>query len=122
MVDYRTIPGFESLYLEDSWVLNITARPGSIELVVELVLCESHPLYRHPSVGERYCYRRGTVRFEGVTSLYWEGQGLVPAVDATGEQDYGSIDALTVTSDAFILEGDFGRIAITAAPPSVSLM
>lgn len=121
MVDYRTIPGFENLYLEDSWVLSITARPGSLELVVELVLCDSHPSYFRPAPGEQYCYRRGTVRFAGVTSLHWEGQGLVPAVDASGEQDYGSIDALIVAPNAFIVEGDFGRMTVAADPPSVSL-
>lgn len=121
-IDYSAIQGFENLYLEDSWVLSITAQPGSLELVAELVLCESHPLYHPPTVGEQYCYRQGVVRFEDVTSLHWEGQGLMPAVDATGERDYGSIDALFVTPGAFILESDFGRIAVASAPPAVALV
>ncbi len=45
MSDYWSILGFEGLYLEDSWVLDITARPGVLEFVVDLVLRESHPRY-----------------------------------------------------------------------------
>jgi hypothetical protein len=43
MSDYWNIPGFEDLYLEDSWVLDIAARPGVLEFVVDLVLRESPP-------------------------------------------------------------------------------
>ena len=119
---YWSIPGFDGLYLEDSWVLDITARPGVLELVVDLVLRESHPSYEAPKAGEQYCHRRGVVRFEGVSSLRWEGQGSVPAVDATGERDYGSVDALRVTDDAYMVEGDFGRIAVASPPPSVEFV
>ncbi|GEL95834.1 hypothetical protein [Cellulomonas composti] len=119
MSDYWSILGFEGLYLEDSWVLDITARPGVLEFVVDLVLRESHPRYEAPKVGEQYCHRRGVLRFEGVSSLRWEGQGSVPATDATGEQDYGSVDALRVTDDVYTVEGDFGRIVVASAPPSV---
>jgi hypothetical protein len=122
MPDYWSIPGFENLYLEDSWVLDITARPGVLELVVDLVLREPHPSYEPPKTGEQYCHRRGVVRFQGVSSLRWEGQGSVPAVDATGERDYGSVDALRMTDDAYVVEGDFGRIAVASAPPSVELL
>ncbi|WP_241975561.1 MULTISPECIES: hypothetical protein [unclassified Cryobacterium] len=118
MRDYWTIAGFAGLYLEDSWVLHIVARPGVLEFVVDLVLQESHPSYEAPQTGEQYCYRRGVIRFDTVSSLDWKGQGAVPAVDATGEPDYGSIDALEASEDGYVLEGDFGRIAVTSAAPS----
>lgn len=120
--DYWSIPGFDSLYLEDSWVLDITARPGVLEFVVDLVLRESHPRYEAPKAGEGYCYRRGVLRFRGVSSLMWQGQGTVPAIDATGEQDYGSVDVLTVTDDVYTVEGDFGRIVVASARPSVEFL
>lgn len=53
MSGYWSIPGFEDLYLEDSWVLDITARPGVLEVVVDLVLRESHLSYKPPLTGER---------------------------------------------------------------------
>jgi hypothetical protein len=57
-----------------------------------------------------------------VSSLRWERQGSVPAVDATGEQDYGSFDFLTVTDDAYTVEGDFGRIVLASAQPPVEFL
>ena len=122
MSDYWSIPGFQGLYLEDSWVLDITARPGVLDFVIDLVLCESHPRYQAPSAGEQFCHRRGIVRFEGVSSLRWDGQGSVPAIDATGELDYGSIDSLRVIDDAYTVEGDFGRIVVASTPPSVEFL
>ena len=122
MSDYSRVPGFEGLYLEDSWVLDITARPGVLEFVVELVLRESHPRYESPKAGEQYCYRRGVLRFGAVSSLRWDRQGAVPAIDTTGEQDYGSVDALGVTDHAYTVEGDFGRIAVESAPPTVEFL
>jgi hypothetical protein len=119
MSDYWNMPGFEGLYLEDSWILEITARPGLLEFVVDLVLLDSHPLFELRSAGEQYCYRRGVIRFDGVSSLRWEKQGAPPATDATGERDYGSVDALRETDDAYVVEGDFGHIAVASPPPSV---
>jgi hypothetical protein len=122
MSDYWNIPGFEGIYLEDSWVLDITARPGILELVVDLVLRESHPLFEPPLAGEQYCHRRGVVRFNGVSSLRWEGQGAAPAIDATGERDHGSVDVLRATNDAYMVEGDFGHIVVASTPPSVEFL
>lgn len=119
MPDYWDIPDFEGLYLEDSWVLDVAARPGVLELAVDLVLRESHPGYEAPKAGEQYCHRRGVIRFEDVSSLRWEGRGLVPATDATGERDYGTVDALSVNDDIYMIEGDFRRIWVASAPPVV---
>lgn len=49
--DYWSISGLDAFYLEDSWVLRIVARPGTLDLVVDLVLRESHPSYEPPSAG-----------------------------------------------------------------------
>lgn len=38
MVSYWDIPGFENLYLEDSWVTAISATPGHLKIDVDLVL------------------------------------------------------------------------------------
>lgn len=122
MSDYWTIPGFEGLYLEDSWVLAINAQPGILELVMDLVLRESHPLFEPPLVSEQHCHRRGVVRFNGVSSLRWEGQAAPPATDATGERDYGSVDVLRATDDAYIVEGDFGYIVVASRLPSVEFL
>ncbi|MBO0898428.1 hypothetical protein J1G42_00425 [Cellulomonas sp. zg-ZUI222] len=122
MGTYWDLDALRDLYLEDSWILDVVARPGIVELTADFVLLESHPLYRTPAAGEQYCYQRGTLRFAGVRSLSWEHQSEVcPAVDATGERDYGSIDTLDRSADTFTLIGDFGRMVIDAPEPSVEL-
>ncbi len=114
MSDYWGIPGFEYLYLEDSWVTGIQVTPAQLEIEVDLVLREEHSAYAIPTPGEQYCYRAGTIRFTGVSALRWEGQGRVAAVDAAGEQDYGSIDTFDHDGNGYALTGDFGRIEVVA--------
>lgn len=123
MSEYRSIPGFEAIYLEDSWVLDIHAGPGRVVFEMELVLKEVHPAYSLPRPGEQFCYQRGKIRFENVESLNWTRQILVkPAVDATGERDFGSIDDFGIEQGAYALEGDFGRLEIASSPPAVDLL
>lgn len=119
MADYWNLRGFEDLYLEDSWVLEIRATAGLLIIQADLVLRESHPFYEAPKPGEQYCYRRGTIRFEGITDLTWTGQGAPPGVDASGEQDLGSFDQFSVAGSAYRIRGDFGRIEAIAQPPTV---
>src|SRR6266511_1230258 len=89
MMDYSQIDGLNLFYFEDSWVLDVVARPGLLTIDLDAVLLPAHPEYVAPSPGEQYCYRRGELRLEGVADLQWIGQGLPPARDATGEFDYG---------------------------------
>ena len=44
----------------------------------------------------------------------WGGQGAAPATDASGERDFGHIDSLVWEGDAFRLEGDWGRMEVSA--------
>lgn len=111
---YTDIKGFGHVYLEDSWVLGITARPGQFELRLELVLTESHPAYAPPLPGEQYCYRRGRLQFLGVKQLTWEDQGAPAARDASEEPDYGNIDTFAWDDQTFHLEGSWGRACVHA--------
>jgi hypothetical protein len=123
MSNYNIVTGFEDIYLEDSWVLGIRLEPGLALFEVELVILESHPRYTTPRPGEQYCYLRGQIRFEGVSSVRWTGQGVVkPAVDATGEVDYGAIDAFDAFDTHCELEGDFGRLEIESPWPSLNIL
>lgn len=121
MANYWAIHGFEDLYLEDSWVLDIRPGEATLALSVDLVLRESHPAYRTPRPGEQYCYRRGLITFEEVTALSWADRGQMPATDASGEEDLGSFDEFEVEGDSYVLAGDFGRIAVSSKPPTVVL-
>ncbi|GGU67096.1 hypothetical protein [Lentzea flava] len=114
MIDYRQIDELRLYYLEDSWVLDITARPGLVVISIEVVLLPEHPDHHAPLPGERYCYRRGELRFEGVSALHWTGQGLPPARDASGELDYGGVDSFELDGGSYCLRGNFGEISVQA--------
>ncbi|MEO6087136.1 MAG: hypothetical protein ABIQ18_28890 [Umezawaea sp.] len=120
-LDYSEIPGFENLYLEDSFVMDIVARPGELTIIAELVLTPGHHWYAPPKPGEQYCYRRGSIRFSPVSHLSWSHQGTPPAVDAGGESDFGGIDSLRVDGENYFLEGDWGQIELSGTTPVVLL-
>ena len=121
MISYEDLPGFETLVLEESWVLQVTARPGSVSFRLEVVLTSQHPAYRTPDAGAYLCYHDGDLEFECVTDLEWTGQGALPATDATGEVDYGHIDTLTWDSGLYELQGDWGAMRIWAKSARVVL-
>lgn len=114
MIHYSELEELRLFYLEDSWVLDVTARPGSLALTLDVVLLKGHPDYRSPLPGEQYCYKRGALRFEGVTTLNWEKQGTPPSKDASGEFDYGSIDTFDFEGDNYRVMGPFGEILFRA--------
>jgi hypothetical protein len=119
--DYTELADLKEIYLEDSWVLGIVAEPGEICFRVDFVLTERHPVYSRPKPDEQYCYRRGILVFEKVSKLVWTEQGSPPARDATGEIDFGNIDAMTFQDDAFELEGDWGSMKLTSASVRINL-
>lgn len=112
MAPYHTIRGLENVYLEDSFVLSVTATPGIVEFQVEVVLMEAHPRYSEPLPGEQYCYRNARLRFVGVQGLRWQMGGIHASRDATNEADYGGFDNFETTEHGFSLEGDFGALTI----------
>lgn len=59
MSQYFDLRGFEAVYLEDSFVLGVTATPGLLVVDLDVVLTEDHPSYTPPPPEEHYCYRRG---------------------------------------------------------------
>ena len=118
---YSDLPGFHSLYLEDSFVLDVLARPASVVFEVELVLTEDHPDYSLPRPNEQYCYRRGRIIFDDVTRLLWLTKNIAPARDAVGESDYGGFDSLTADGSTFSVSGEFGELDLEASACKVVL-
>jgi hypothetical protein len=101
--------------LEESYVLTISVTPASIEFGGDFVLGPRHSSYREPASGETGCFVRGTLTFLGVRSLLWEHQGAPPALDASGEIDYGHIDDFRWDDNAYELAGEWGQMSIVAA-------
>lgn len=119
MFEYWKLPGFECIYLEDSWVTDVVVSPGAVEIAMDLVLRECHPLYRPPLPTEQYCYHRGSVRFDEVEEATWTNRSKPPTIDASGELDYGSIDSFSSSEGRHLIEGGFGRISVKSVPPRV---
>ena len=122
MTNYTRIDVLRFFYLEDSWVLDVVARPGTLTVALDVVLLPEHPDYEAPLPGESYCYRRGELGFEGVSRLNWIGQGLPPARDASGEFDYGGVDSLEFDDDIYNISGNFGKIVLHAKSVLMKLL
>jgi hypothetical protein len=121
MRPYVEIRGFEEIVLEESFVLGIEAVPASVALKMEFVLTPRHAEYHVPKPGERECFRSGQMTFVDVTSLHWDQQGKRPARDSTGTIDYGHIDVFGWEPHLFHLEGDWGRMRISADTVTIDL-
>ncbi len=89
---YRAMPGFEHVYLEDSYVTEIveSAEPLEFALELEVVLVEGHPLYQPPAPGEQHCYRPARLVFPKVRRVNWIERHIRPFRDANDQIDYGT--------------------------------
>jgi hypothetical protein len=121
MRSYTEVASLRDVVLEESYVLNICAKPGAVIFEAEFVLGEGHRAYREPPADESDCFVRGALSFSGVRSVAWESQGAPPATDASGESDYGHIDDLRWEGEVFELEGDWGRMRIVASSVDLDL-
>ncbi|MET9276031.1 hypothetical protein [Kribbella sp. NPDC003557] len=121
MTPYEELPGFEAYVLEESWVLDVTARPTSVVFRMDLVLTPQHPRYLAPEPGNNLSYVDGHLVFDDVTDLEWVAQGAPSATDATGEIDYGHIDTMTWDSGLYELRGDWGEMRVRARTARVVL-
>jgi hypothetical protein len=121
MVDYWSLPALSGVYLEESYVLAISQTENSLALALDAVLTPDHPAYHPPRAGERYCYERGLLTFDDVVAVEWTSRSSQAYSDATGEKDLGGFDALVVTKEGFIAEGDWGRVVITGPFPRFEL-
>ena len=60
MRSYTELPGLAAVVLEDSYVLGIEARPGTLIFAMEYVLAVDHEQFTAPPPGKQYVPRRGT--------------------------------------------------------------
>jgi hypothetical protein len=124
MRDWTVISSFDGLDLTESFILSWTAENGDALFEVDFALVKGHPNYRQAGQDEWARFRRGTLRFPNVRSI----AGLPPmtevrpAVDATGELDYGHFDSFVeVASGQFEVAGDFGIFRVECDQPTVAV-
>ncbi len=101
-----------NVYLEDSYVLDIVEESDSIVFEMELVLRKGHSLYHLPKPSEKYCYKKGALRFLSCSSKKLELSNQRPSVDASGETDLGNIDWFEKISETAFLEGCWGKLEV----------
>ncbi len=111
-VNYSELPQFKDVYLEDSFVLDISTKPTKIELTLEAVLNKSHFLYEEPLENESYCYRNANLIFTDFDSAKWLEKNDDYFTDASGQIDYGNIDFFHITEKDFDLGGDWGHLIV----------
>jgi hypothetical protein len=121
MIDYKNFPGLVGVFLEDSYVLGISESPEQLSFRLDAVLTPEHPAYHPPRPGEQYCYADGTLIFGDVASVEWLRRSSSHYTDASGEEDLGNIDILTVAGGTFTVEGDWGEVRISGAQPRFEL-
>lgn len=121
MRNYWELPGLADFYLEDSWVLELSATERSVVFILDLVLKEGHPAWQPPKSAEQHCYRRSILRFDEARTVSFRPSGLPPAIDASGKPDFGNIDSMTLDGDGYHLEGDWGTLVVDSPPPSVTI-
>ena len=90
---------------------------------VDFVLAPEHPAYSLPPPTEWACFRLGTLLFNNVSSVRGlPAQSSVrPAIDASGEADYGHVESLTLDSGVYEIGLEFGIVSIEAEYFSVFL-
>jgi len=121
-VTYDLFPGFEDVYLEDSYVLGIAQTSVSLSFALEVVLRESHPLYHEPAPGLQYFTLKAMLDFPDPETVRWLERRFVPATDATGEVDYGTIDLFYRDGPRYRLAGEWGDVEIVSAPPRLKFL
>lgn len=112
------IPG---LFLRDSYVLDIVQAPGRLSFMLDAVLTPDHVEYGTPLPGEQHCYARGTLVFPAVKKVEWIARTDRSYIDAAGQQDLGNIDILARDGEAFVVDGDWGRVRVVSAEPRFDL-
>jgi hypothetical protein len=116
---YHELPGFEHVYLEDSWVLEVLDAADEFRLRIDVVLTEQHPRWTTPKPDEVYSYASASLVFANPRRVEWTRQAGHPATDASGEIDWGHIDSFIWDETRFELEGDWGAVIVEGDAPQL---
>lgn len=111
---YEAFADLAGVYLEDSWVLEVAPSGHGLSLRVEAVLTPEHPRYEPPKPGQQHCYRKGWLSVGSEAPVDIRLRGDRPAIDASGEPDFGHVDAFVfnATEDRWEVEGDWGQASV----------
>ncbi len=120
MENYYNLKGFEDLYFEDSFLLNIEKSKTRLSFIVEIVLLENYHLYQAPKAGEQHCYKQGKIVFEDFKSVSWISENFETTINIDGSEDMGNIDVFNFSSGKYHLEGSWWEVEIESPLPKLS--
>jgi len=119
---HEAFPDLAGVVLEDSWVLEVAPGASGLALRLDAALTRDHREYVEPKAGEVGCYRRGWLTVRSVAPVEVRVSGTTPAVDATGEADFGHVDTFAQDAEGrWELEGDWGYARIPEAQVTLEL-
>jgi hypothetical protein len=121
MTPYYELPGFEALYLEDSYVLDVRETGRAVIFVMDFVLTRQRQACQPPKPNEQYCYHRGQIEFVGPETVNWMRREFRPTTDPDGSVDYGNIEIFQNTGTVYQVAGEWGEVHIGAAGAVVAL-
>ncbi len=120
MSSYVDLPGFENLYLQDSWVLGLHETEKTFHIDLEAVLTPEHPAWHDRKPGEQHPYRPVRIQFDNVQSVEWMDKHLEPTTDPDGSVDFGNIDSFEYDGNRYEVQGGWGHVVvITPTKPLV---
>ena len=100
-------------------MLEVAPFQGGAAFRIEAVLTERHPAYKEPNPGEVFTYQRCWLQVWGAESEL-SLSGALPAVDASGEIDWGHIETFEAADAGWWeLQGDWGILRVRE--PSVAI-
>ena len=110
--------GLDHVDLPNSLVRAVESDGTKVCFTIEARLEKAHPrFYWPPRNGEAHAY--ALLRWCHYGEVHWNEGPLEPASDATGERDYGTIDAWWGENRTEHLSGEFGDVVIYQARSSV---
>ena len=104
----------QGIDLTDSWVLGWRETGGTLEFSIEFSLRPESAFYRTPKRGEWTCYRRGVLRFDGVTAVNGlkKEETVRFTIDPDSSKDFGNIESFEEKDDRVMISGDFGEVMV----------
>lgn len=101
---YDIFSELQNVYLEESFLLELTRDNSSITMLIEAVLLEKHPLYSPPKSGQKFCLCDIRVTAYGVSDVQWPHK-MVP-IGLEERPDYGNIDMFYKEEGVYHIEVD----------------
>jgi hypothetical protein len=120
--DWRKLREFAAVVLDESFVLSWKFESETLMIDIDVRLSPDHPFYEKPRPAEKICIRPATIEFPFCEKLSADGSSSKPVTEVARELGHGAIEGLRRHEDGrYEIDGEFGRVFITADRPILRL-